>query len=64
MISNLPTIMLVARISFEKTSKFTEVIPAVSPVVEIADTASNIASSKWLFVRKLNNDPETNETKT
>lgn len=63
-ISNLPTIMLVARISFENTSKFTEVIPAVRPVVEIAETASNMASSKRLFVRKLNTDPVINATET
>src|SRR5918998_3004920 len=52
-ISNLPTIMLVASISFENTSKFTDVIPAVKPVVEIAEAASNIASSKGLVVREL-----------
>ena len=57
MISNLPTIMLVVRISFENTSKFTDVIPAVRPVVEIAETASNIAFSKGLFVRELKTDP-------
>ena len=51
MISNLPRIMLVARSSFENTSKFTDVIPAVRPVVEIAETASNMASSRRLLVR-------------
>ena len=57
MISNLPTIMLVLSISFEKTSKFTDVTPAVRPVVEIAEAASNRASSKLLFVRELKIDP-------
>ena len=56
-ISNLPTIMLVVSISFENTSKFTDVMPAVRPVIEIAETASNIASSKGLFVRELKTDP-------
>jgi hypothetical protein len=59
MISNLPIIMLVVSISFENTSKFTDVIPAVRPVVEIAETASNMASSKRLFVRELKTDPVT-----
>ena len=57
MISNLPTIMLVLSISFEKTSKSTDVTPAVRPVVEIAEAASNRASSKLLFVRELKTDP-------
>jgi hypothetical protein len=57
MISNLPTIMLVLSISFEKTSNFTDVTPAVRPVVEIAEAASNRASSKLLFVRELKTDP-------
>ena len=64
MISNLPTIILVVSISFENTSKFTDVIPAVRPVVEIAETASNIASSKGLFVRELKTDPVINATET
>ena len=64
MISNLPRIMLVARRSFENTSKFTDVIPAVRPVVEIAETASNMASSRRLFVRKLKTDPVINATIT
>ena len=57
MISNLPTIMFVLSISFENTSKLTDVIPAVRPVVEIAEVASNRASSKLLFVRELKTDP-------
>jgi hypothetical protein len=57
MISNLPTIMLVISSSFENTSKFTDVMPAVRPVVEIAETASNRASTKWLFVSELKTDP-------
>jgi hypothetical protein len=57
MISNLPTIMLVVSISFENISKFTDVTPAVKPVVEIAEAASNRASSKVLFVRELKADP-------
>jgi hypothetical protein len=57
MISNLPTIMLAVSISFEPTSRFTDVMPAVRPVVERAETASNRASSKWLFVRELKTDP-------
>ena len=58
MISNLPTIMFVLSISFENTSKLTDVTPAVRPVVEIAEVASNRASSKLLFVRELRTDPE------
>ncbi len=50
MISNLPTIMLVVSINFENKSKFTDVTPAVNPVVEIAEAASKRASSKLLFV--------------
>ncbi len=57
MISNMPTIMLVVSISFENTSKFADVRPAVRPVVEIAEAASNRASSKLLFVRELKTDP-------
>lgn len=57
MISNLPTIMLVLSISFEKISKFTDVTPAVRPVVEIAEAASNRAFSKLLFVRELKTEP-------
>lgn len=53
MISNLPTIILVVRINFENTSKFADVRPAVSPVVEIAEAASNNPSSKLLFIREL-----------
>ena len=56
--------MLVASISFENTSKFTDVIPAVKPVVEIAEAASNIASSKELFVRELKTDPLINAIET
>ena len=57
MISNLPTIMLVVRISFETTSKFADVRPAVKPVVEIAEAASNRPSSKLLLVRELKANP-------
>ena len=64
MISNLPTIILVVSISFENTSKFTDVMPAVRPVVEMAETASNIASSKRLFVRELKTDPVIKEIDT
>ncbi len=54
--------MLVVSISFENTSKFTDVIPAVRPVVEIAEAASNIESSKGLFVEELKTDPVINAT--
>ena len=64
MISNLPIIILVVRISFENTSKFTDVMPAVRPVVEIAEVASNKASSKRLFVRELKADPVTKAIET
>ena len=64
MISNLPTIILVVSISFEKISKFTDVMPAVRPVVEMAETASNMASSKRLFVRELKTDPVIKEIDT
>lgn len=56
--------MLVVRISFEYTSKFTDVIPAVRPVVEIADTPSKIASSRRLFVRELKTKPVIKEIET
>lgn len=64
MISNLPTIMLVVSMSLENTSKFTDVMPAVRPVVEIAETASSIASSRRLFVRELKTDPVIKATDT
>ena len=57
MISNLPTIILVVRINFEDISKFADVRPAVRPVVEIAEAASNNPSSKLLFVRELKANP-------
>ena len=56
--------MLVASISLKNTSKFRDVIPAVKPVVEIAEAASNIASSKELFVRELKTDPLINAIET
>ena len=64
MISNLPTIIFVLSISFENTSKLTDVIPAVRPVVEIAEVASNRASSKLHFVRELKTDPVIKVTET
>jgi hypothetical protein len=64
MISNLPRIMLVVSMSLENTSKFTDVMPAVRPVVEIAETASSIASSRRLFVRELKTDPVIKATDT
>jgi hypothetical protein len=63
-ISNLPTIMLVVSISFENTSKFTDVMPVVRPVVEIAETASNRASTKWLCVSELKTNPVSKDMKT
>lgn len=40
-ISNLPTIMFTVSNSFGSESIFTDVIPAVKPVVDTADTDSN-----------------------
>ena len=57
MISNLPTSILAVSIIFENESKFTDVTPAVKPVVVIAETDSNRASSKLLLVSELKTDP-------
>jgi hypothetical protein len=56
-ISNLPTIMLATSSNLENESRFTDVIPALIPVVEIAEDDSNSVSSKPLFVVKFSTSP-------
>ena len=50
-ISNLPKIILIDKISFDIISRSIVVIPTVRPVLERVDEASNNASIKSLLVR-------------
>jgi len=48
-ISNLPRIMLAVSSSFENESSDSEVMPVLKPVVDSAETDSNMLSSKLLL---------------